>query len=187
MPEDTTRYNGWANHETWLVNLWMDNDEGSYSYWCDRAETADSVGTLADMLKEEFEENAPETTGVYSDLLSTAMSEVDWYEIATHAIEARDDATRDAILARIKHGTALVDSWDSGEIVSEFEELLPESLVEEFELWDDSPEDRAGKTAAFTAICEHLDEIAPDNVTFGALIADPGQFGFYKNDAGQPA
>lgn len=27
--EDTT-YNGWTNRETWLVNLWLTNDRGTY-------------------------------------------------------------------------------------------------------------------------------------------------------------
>ena len=26
-------YNGWHNYETWLVKLWIDNEEGSYNYW----------------------------------------------------------------------------------------------------------------------------------------------------------
>jgi hypothetical protein len=30
-------YNGWTNYETWLVKLWIDNDEGSYHYWTERA------------------------------------------------------------------------------------------------------------------------------------------------------
>ncbi len=26
----TTEYNGWTNRETWLTNLWLNNDMGSY-------------------------------------------------------------------------------------------------------------------------------------------------------------
>lgn len=32
------RYNGWANRPTWLVHLWLTNEEPSYNYW--RAEAA---------------------------------------------------------------------------------------------------------------------------------------------------
>ena len=31
------RYNGWTNYETWAVNLWIDNDQGSYTYWREQA------------------------------------------------------------------------------------------------------------------------------------------------------
>ena len=26
-------YNGWYNYETWMVNLWMDNNQGSHEMW----------------------------------------------------------------------------------------------------------------------------------------------------------
>lgn len=35
---DTQTYEGWTNYETWLVNLWIENDEASYLFW--RGETA---------------------------------------------------------------------------------------------------------------------------------------------------
>ena len=28
-------YNGWPNHETWVVNLWLSNDEPIYMYMQD--------------------------------------------------------------------------------------------------------------------------------------------------------
>jgi len=31
-------YNGWTNYETWLVKLWIDNEQGSQDYWIERAE-----------------------------------------------------------------------------------------------------------------------------------------------------
>jgi len=94
-------YNGWTNYETWVVNLWMDNEEGSYRYWREvteeeyegavdgktltKAERAKQ--DLAIRLKAEHEESAPELTGVFADLLNAAMSEVNWYEIAEHMID----------------------------------------------------------------------------------------------------
>jgi hypothetical protein len=103
-------YNGWTNYETWLVNLWMDNEQGSQDYYREQAreiydETASMAAIskptgltvqesarmrFADWLKEHHEENRPEmpTCGVYYDLLSGALSEVNWDEIARHYIDA---------------------------------------------------------------------------------------------------
>jgi hypothetical protein len=102
-------YNGWTNYETWAVNLWMSNDAGSDEHYREMAQEvygeaeqearADgsvlftrnerATLTLADRLKDELEEQQSEltgVTGVFSDLLSAAMSEVDWHEIAEHYI-----------------------------------------------------------------------------------------------------
>ena len=45
---------------------------------------------LADTLKSEEEENRPEVSGVYADLLGAAVSEIDWDEIATNMLENVD-------------------------------------------------------------------------------------------------
>jgi hypothetical protein len=94
-------YNGWTNYETWVVALWMDNEQGSQSYWeevateymdADNAEDNDTNG-LAERLKSEHEEALPEVQGFAADLLGAAMSEVDWYEIAEHLLaDAKENA-----------------------------------------------------------------------------------------------
>lgn len=95
---NSNEYNGWTNYETWAVNLWMDNEQGSQEYWhgeakriLDSDELRDhesQIAALADSLKEQHEESLPELTGFAADLLNGAMSEVNWYEIAKHLIEA---------------------------------------------------------------------------------------------------
>ena len=109
MGDDT--YNGWANYETWLTKLWMDNDQGSCEYWEEAAqecctaaiENADdpnddedmrleAVRELADRLESEHSEAVPETVGLFADLLNAAMGRVDWREIAHSLI---DDANVD--------------------------------------------------------------------------------------------
>lgn len=87
-------YNGWTNYETWVVSLWMDNEESSYNYWRQKARgcwkeasasetfTKSEVASLklADHIKEEHEEVHPllESASVFSDLLNAALSEVNW-------------------------------------------------------------------------------------------------------------
>lgn len=106
MEEKT--YNGWTNYETWAVNLWIDNDQGSHTYWREQAGShyenaadCESVreglwshrsaarSKLAEQIKEEFEEASPlaDQANVYSDLLTAALGEVDWREIADHLLE----------------------------------------------------------------------------------------------------
>lgn len=99
---DEKGYHGWKNYETWNVKLWLDNDEGSQSYWDERAteiaktskksqyltKKEEARRTLGDELKEYHEENNPlaDQASTYSDLLSGALSEVDWYEIAENLL-----------------------------------------------------------------------------------------------------
>ena len=108
-----TRYNGWTNYETWLVNLWMDNEQGSQQFWHDAARecwaesgpkhpnpfVADHEGNarilLADRLKDEHEEARPETTGVFADLIGAALAEVNWYEIAQALLDTVKEETAD--------------------------------------------------------------------------------------------
>jgi len=101
-----TRYNGWTNYETWVANLWMDNDEGSYNYWQERAEAAaaDALGDtltekrseatalLAAEMEAEMDEavNSVAVTGVLADLLNRAAGCIDWREIADHRIADLD-------------------------------------------------------------------------------------------------
>lgn len=98
--------NGWTNYETWNVALYIDQD--AQEYWLDVAldvyhhayDNADassplSVGQqaacdLADQLKADHEENAPELNGTYADLLNAALSRVNWYEIAKNILDRRE-------------------------------------------------------------------------------------------------
>jgi hypothetical protein len=101
---DENKCNGWTNCETWTVSLWLDNEEPSYRYWRKEAarqrreagassrvrsglwtESEAARINLADELKEAVTEGAPlKDAGLYSDLLSAALSEVNWLEIADH-------------------------------------------------------------------------------------------------------
>lgn len=105
MAQNDKRYNGWTNYETWATALWLDNDEGTQTYWrevtCQCREEAPQESqvsngywtveqaarfTLADRLKEEVADGSPLTAepSLYADLLGAALDEVNWQEIADH-------------------------------------------------------------------------------------------------------
>ncbi len=95
----TPTYYGCANYETWAVNLWLSNDATSYSHWTERTreilaesgiieDNRSAVGQLADALREAInDEYHTEGAGLISDLLTAALSKVDWHEIAQSFID----------------------------------------------------------------------------------------------------
>ncbi len=95
-------YNGWTNYETWNVNLWLDNEEGTQYLqreWIKRAKQTPKTEVLtraettrfilADLVKVFIEDANPllNTASVYSDLMNAALSEVNWQEIADSILE----------------------------------------------------------------------------------------------------
>ncbi len=107
MRDETNRFNGWSNHATWCVHLWLTNEEGDYRYWREEAarhrkeaprhenvregiwsvELTERAG-LAEQMKSEIEEGSPlEAASLFSDLLSATLSDVDWHEVAGAFLE----------------------------------------------------------------------------------------------------
>lgn len=117
MPNDA-KYNGWTNYETWAVKLWIDNDEGSYTYWGEAAQEAwndaedkspnqfmdrpaNARLILSERLKDEHDSQsdhpvfAASDGTVYADLLNAALGSVNWREIADALLEDVDKTDDD--------------------------------------------------------------------------------------------
>lgn len=94
---ETKKYNGWNNYETWSCMLWIDND-GSGEHFRERAEElmADdpdsAIYNLAQEIDDWVDENDPigDQPSMYSDILRSALREIDYYEIAEHIISDLD-------------------------------------------------------------------------------------------------
>lgn len=86
MSNDRT-YNGWSTYETWLVNLWIQNDQALHAVLHDEVTSAedlyDAKQVLQAWLDNEYDLYIEERGhGLFQDLLKGALSEVNWYEIA---------------------------------------------------------------------------------------------------------
>lgn len=91
-------HEGWANFPTWCVNLWISNDEPAYRLWSRMAILAleqpsrpkHKIARLADALRDEITEAAPRVLGpsMYADMLTWALGQVEWREIAESLLEA---------------------------------------------------------------------------------------------------
>lgn len=172
MEEDNT-CEGYTNYETSTIGLEIDNDEGTQNRWLDAARNAEDSLELADELKESFEEGVPvtEESSVYSTLLNSAMQEINWQELAEDLIKT----DREILTHSIEVGSTSSDSCKLEDIVAGIEDLLPEKMLEEFEMSD---EEEQG--FVFEEIFDYLNEIAPEGVLFGAQEYDGACFGFWS-------
>lgn len=87
--------NGWTNHATWLVNLWL----GEYNYnhselsGLSRYDATQALKEAVDNILTDYE-NA-KLSGLAADLINSALSDVDWYELADSYLEDCEVSTAD--------------------------------------------------------------------------------------------
>ena len=76
-------YNGWTNKETWLVNVWYMDDMPSYfadsqQYEVEPYELEETIRFIT----EESEALSQLPSGLLSDFINDAWSEVNWFELS---------------------------------------------------------------------------------------------------------
>lgn len=90
------RYNGWTNHETWNVALWLHNESATADDLQGLARSArdeypeDAAANLAESIESYVTSDLPDMLGfdlgrvpmMFGDMLQAALDSVDWYEIA---------------------------------------------------------------------------------------------------------
>ena len=78
----TTEYNGWTNRETWVVNLWLTNGECYYHELRSIVKNFDSNEQAEELKQYVHWIIDVDDSSMTSDLLSTSLGRVNWYEIA---------------------------------------------------------------------------------------------------------
>jgi len=87
MPDGDKGYNGWTNWETWVLHLWIYNEQDIQESWLKAARWCEGdTAFLANMLCEEYGEAIPELSGMWMDLLTSSFQEINWFEIAESLI-----------------------------------------------------------------------------------------------------
>lgn len=98
-------HHGFRNYQTWVVNLWWKNEQGTHAdvyslavdcmrrYHVDSCPRGLVISRLAEELENYFEEQSSEKLdaigecGVLVDLLRSAIDDVDFYEIAESVVD----------------------------------------------------------------------------------------------------
>ena len=109
--EEDKKYNGWTNYATWRVGLEVINDmsiedfgfdvtfptDESRSYGSENKKDFDLVDAydLGQAMKSYVEEHIEETSdGLARDYALAFLSEVNWYELASHMIEEEKEEAK---------------------------------------------------------------------------------------------
>ena len=76
------KFHGWKNRETWLVNLWLTNDENIYNLINDMFKHLKYTYQMRDFIDDLlFGMNSIAENGLMLDLLNSAIANVNIFEI----------------------------------------------------------------------------------------------------------
>jgi len=103
MSAEDNKYNGWTNYATWRVQLELVDDyvqgmfEGEDDWLKEQKEM--SIRDMADCIKDYVNEalaldvsDDNYSNGLVKSYANAFLDEVNWYELAEHAIEALNEA-----------------------------------------------------------------------------------------------
>lgn len=112
--DDSRRYNGWSNYETWLCNMWFNDFDFTdmMDMFGNCKDNCDVLDIIQNYIKEHVEEyveyslSPGDQHGFMHDMLNAAVSEIDFRDIAEHYVDdvvdelelIRDDAKSDTLL-----------------------------------------------------------------------------------------
>ncbi len=121
---ENTTYQGFTNRETWLVKLWIDNDEPTQDYWqavareaLSRNDLPAAVETLRTVLEDEFKLAAPEIqSGIHADLMTATLQNVCWSEVAASLC---GDVREDSLDEQTEDGWTLIDGYSRAQAIED--------------------------------------------------------------------
>ena len=88
-----TKYNGWSNHSTWMVNLWFDNfqftdDLEMFERCKSNDDVLDLIAEHIESTVEDYIESSTEdSSGFIQDCIQSTLNNVDYHEIAEQYIQ----------------------------------------------------------------------------------------------------
>ena len=87
---DISTYNGFVNRETWLISLWLNNDQASYELLSNVLGLSTSSARKAEKLKALVSDQMYDLeleASLWCDLLGTVLTRVDWREVIESNLE----------------------------------------------------------------------------------------------------
>ena len=80
-------YNGWTNHETWLVNLWLNDCVDSLPEELGTTDTASIAEAIRELVEEIIWGDEVPAADLATDLMISALDAVNWRELAEYVVE----------------------------------------------------------------------------------------------------
>lgn len=78
-----SKYNGWANRETWLINIWMGDDLCEWLLPTEGTSSTETADQIEELVRSMLEESG--ITDMWLDFIN--IERIDWTELAEHYIE----------------------------------------------------------------------------------------------------